>query len=118
MIDASLQILQHALGVDQYGHGQQYRNHFCTSPGGKDYPGCMELVDQGLMTRHAGSAISGGAGIFILTRAGKAFVAENCPSPPKLTRSQRRYRYWVSVADCFPDWRFGDWLKSEYVREI
>lgn len=45
-----LQILQHSLGVDQYGHGQQYRNHFCA--GGADEAICRELVAMGYMRRH------------------------------------------------------------------
>lgn len=35
-----------------------------------------------------------------------------------MTPGQRRYRKWIEVADCFPDWKFGDWLKSTYAREI
>ncbi|CAB3850463.1 hypothetical protein LMG26846_01966 [Achromobacter insuavis] len=34
-----------------------------------------------------------------------------------ITRGQRRYLHWLEVADCFPDWKFGDWLKSEFARE-
>jgi len=36
-----LEILQHSLGVDQYGRGEMYRNHFCA--GADDEPACREL---------------------------------------------------------------------------
>ena len=42
-----LEILQHALGVDQYGRGDMRRNHFCA--GGDDVPDCAELVCLGYM---------------------------------------------------------------------
>ncbi len=42
-----LEILQHALGVDEYGRGQMYRNHFCA--GGSDEDICRELVALGYM---------------------------------------------------------------------
>ena len=44
---AQLEILQHALGVDQYGRGEMYRNHFCA--GGDDEATCRELVEMGYM---------------------------------------------------------------------
>jgi hypothetical protein len=105
-----LHILQHSLGVNQYGQGNQYRNHFVTSKGSKDYDGCMELVARGLMTRRAGNALSGGDDVFFVTPAGIDYVALNSPAPPpekKLTRSQRRYRDWVR-ADSGLD--FSEWL--------
>lgn len=62
-------ILQHSLGLSS---GRQYRNHFCTGPGSTDYDDCMALVEQGLMTRRAGNALSGGDDIFYVTEAGIA----------------------------------------------
>jgi hypothetical protein len=111
---AWLHILQHAIGRDQYGHPRsasnpEFRNHFCTGPGSKDYDACMALVGDGLMTRRAGSAISGGDDIFYVTDAGRAYVREHSPKPPKLTRSQRRYQAFLD-AD-FGD-TFGEWLRS------
>jgi hypothetical protein len=105
---AQLHVLQHSLGVDQYGRGRQYRNHFVTGPGTTDYPRCMELVDAGFMTRRAGNELSGGDYIFTVTLAGIRAVAEHSPAPPRLTRSQQRYEDFLS-ADC--DLSFGEWLK-------
>ncbi len=38
MTPRQLEILQHALGVDKYGQGDMYRNHFCA--GGDDEAVC------------------------------------------------------------------------------
>lgn len=40
-----MHILQHALGLDQYGRGREYRNHFCTGPGSVDFLPCRALGD-------------------------------------------------------------------------
>jgi hypothetical protein len=94
-----LHILQHSLGVDQFGQGEQYRNHFVTGEGSDDHPHCMALVERGLMQRRAGSQLTGEMDLFLVTEVGKAFMAANSPTPPKPTRSQRRYRAWLD-ADC------------------
>ena len=79
-----LDILQHSLGLDQYGKGRSYRNHFCTSPGAEDsdHETCMALVANGLMRRRKGSEISGGDDIFSVTPEGITYVAVNSPSKP------------------------------------
>jgi len=46
-----LQILQHSLGLDEYGQGEMYRNHFCA--GGDDEGTCRALVALGYMRQHA-----------------------------------------------------------------
>lgn len=108
----ALHILQHSLGVDQYGQGEQYRNRFVTGEGSTDHPTCMALVDAGLMTRHDGSSLPfGGMDLFYVTDAGKAFVAQNSPEPPKLTRSQQRYRRYL---DADSSASFGEWLRSPF----
>jgi hypothetical protein len=94
-----LHILQHSLGVDKHGQGRQYRNHFVTGEGSIDHPDCSALVRAGLMTRQKGGALTGGDDAFFVTDAGKLYVAENSPPPPKLTRSQQRYRDWLRVSD-------------------
>jgi hypothetical protein len=106
-----LHILQHSIGADEYGRIVRGggRNHFVTGEGSDDYPHCMALVAAGLMTRRAGSAISGGDDIFFVTEAGKAHVTDHSPKPPKLTASQRRYQEFL---DEDSDLRFGEWLKS------
>lgn len=91
-----LQILQHSLGVDQYGQGTPYRNHFCA--GGNDVALCLDLVQAGLMRELNPSAmLTGGSRPFAVTDAGKEYVQTQSPKPPKLTRSQQRYRKWLDA---------------------
>jgi hypothetical protein len=111
-----LEILQHAIGRDQYGQPRsagnpEFRNHFVTGPGSRDYEICCKAVEQGLMTRTPGNRISGGDDIFRVTDAGRAYVAEHSPKPPVLTRSQRRFQAFLD-ADC--DMSFGEWLKGKH----
>lgn len=96
LADGQLHILQHSLGVDRFGQGKQYRNHFVTGEGSLDHPDCMALVGMGYMTRRQGSALTGEMDVFFVTDAGKAAVAEQSP---KLTPAQKRYRAWLD-ADC------------------
>lgn len=109
MDERQLHVLQHSLGVDKYGRGKQYRNHFCA--GGDDLVTCEELTEAGLMVRREGSALSGGYPVFFVTDAGRAAVAEHSPKPPKLSRGKERYlRYLHSDSDLsFIDWvrRYG-----------
>lgn len=94
-----LHILQHALGLDQFGRGEPYRNHFVTGEGSIDHPICMEAVRAGLMERRAGNPITGDMDLFLVEDAGRQYVAANSPPPPKLTASQQRYRDWLDVSD-------------------
>lgn len=109
-MDSRLHILQHSLGLDKYGGGTQFRNHFVTGEGSKDFDNCRALAADGLMTERAGNALSGGDSIFCVTRKGIEFVALNSPArppTPKLTRSQKRYQAWLD-ADC--GLSFAEWM--------
>jgi hypothetical protein len=112
-----LEILQHALGVDMYGRNPRWanlayggfcRNFFCA--GGANEVTCRELVEMGYMQQHKTTEAYPYFNCSV-TDAGKKAMLEESPKPPKLTRGQQRYREWLNVADCFPDWTFGDWLK-------
>ncbi len=103
-----LHILQHSLGLDQYGRGQWYRNHFVTGPDGTDFADCRALVACGLMTDHGPQELAGGMHCFSVTELGMTIVREFSPLPPKLTRSQRRYEEFLK-ADC--GMKFGEWLR-------
>lgn len=97
-----LGILQHSLGLDQYGDGRKYRNHFVTGPGSTNFDDCTALVEMGLMENRGKSALTGGDHCFTVTPKGIDFVALNSPKrppAPKLTRSQKRYRAWLH-SDC------------------
>lgn len=108
---SALHILQHALGVDEYGQGEHYRTHFVTGLGSDDHPTCMGLVADGLMTRRDGATLPfGGDDLFHVTPSGQAYVAEHSPPSPKLTRGQRRYRAWLAGP---AEWMsFGDYVRS------
>jgi hypothetical protein len=100
-----LEILQHSLGVDEYGRGNQFRNHFCTGPGSTDYDSCKELVQMGLMREQPGNELSGGDSIFRVTGNGKEVMKRESSQPPKLTASQARYQRYLSIGDLFPDFK-------------
>ncbi len=119
-----LNILQHALGRDAHGRqphprrdGSDYRNHFTTGEGGASFALCEQAVVDGLMVRHAPSALSGGDYVYTVTDAGRRYVEAHSPAPPRLTRSQRRYRAWLSsaAADCGVS--FGEWLRHTTERQ-
>jgi hypothetical protein len=104
-----LQILQHSLGLDEYGKGREYRNHFVTSPGCADFAPCRGLVERGLMQDHGAHALYGGGHCFTVTDAGRSFVRQHGSAPPKLSRSQRRYRDYLEADSGLT---FREWLVS------
>lgn len=104
-----LKILQHSLGVDKYGQGKMYRNHYCA--GGGDVKKCNTLVKFGYMHKFTPSEISGGDPIYTVTSLGKTVVMIESPSPPKITKSQKRYELYLR---CESNETFGEWLKNSY----
>ncbi len=107
-MSAVLSILQHALGVDRYGQGNQYRCHFVAGPGHSDYETCLLATRDGLMIHKGNQHIVGGH-IFYVTDKGREFVRDNSPAAPKQSASQKRYQRYL---DHDSGLRFGDWLKS------
>lgn len=102
-----LHILQHALGLDQYGQGERYRNHFVA--GGDDVAACEGLVDLGLMAKVAVvRELTGAMPCFQVTPEGQTVVWQQSPVPPKLSRSKQRYRAFL---DADTGERFGDWIR-------
>ena len=108
MTPKQLEILQHSLGLDEYGRGTMYRNRFVTGEGSKDHSDCLALVEDGFMQRRANVALFGGADIFTVTEAGKKAAIENSPAPPKISAGQQRYLDWLA-ADC--SMSFINWLR-------
>ena len=103
-----LQILQHSLGLDEYGQGEMYRNHFCAGGGDEDV--CRELVAMGYMKTFTRSYLP----YYNCTVTGegkKAVLSESPkpPKPPKLSRAQKRYREFLKADTGFS---FGEWLKD------
>lgn len=100
-----LHILQHALGLDQYGQQPEhsrpsieddfpgcYRNHYVTQADSPDGKKCESLVAQGLMQRRSPSAVLGSMTCYHVTQAGYDLVKRESPPPPKQTRAQRRWQ--------------------------
>lgn len=85
--EQELHVLQHALGVDEYGRGNQYRCHYVAGPGHHSFDACEALVAKGFMSKRAPSELSGGDPVFIVTQAGHVAMCEASPPPPspKLT---------------------------------
>lgn len=96
MDSKQLHILQHALGLDEYGRGTMYRSHFVTGEGGEDHADCMALVASGYMGVRKNHPLAGGDDAFWVTEAGKRAAVENSPAPPKLTRSQQNYQDFLN----------------------
>lgn len=88
-------ILQHTLGLDEYGRGTFYRNHFVTGAGSADHANCVSLVEAGYMGVRERHPLAGGDDAFWVTEAGKRAVRAHSPTPQKLTRGQQRYRDWL-----------------------
>lgn len=108
--NARLGILQHSLGLDQHGHGHAYRNHYVVGPGDAGHEECLALVAAGLMKRRAGGELTGGDDLFTVTEAGRAFVAQHSPPPPRMTRGQERYQRFLNADSGLS---FGEWLKTQ-----
>jgi hypothetical protein len=106
-----LQILQHSLGVDEYGRTPKgftpyTRNHFCA--GGADEETCRELVALGYMAQHPTTSWLPYFNCSVTPEGIKAMHRES-PAPPKLTAGQKRYREFLE-ADTGES--FGQWLKD------
>ncbi len=99
-----LHILQHTLGVDEYGQGRQYRNHYVA--GGDDVRLCRELAALGYMKERPATVISGGDPWFCVTPAGVDAVALfSPPAPPPKKRTQ-----WNEYIDYDSCDSFGEFL--------
>lgn len=109
MTTDQLRILQHALGANRYGQIARdvERNHYV---GGKDE--CRPLVVMGYMTEHKAREITGGDPWFTVTDAGRKAMREESPLPPKLTRSQQRYREYLDFSDAF-ECTFKEFLRIQ-----
>ncbi len=115
MTPKQLHILQHALGVNEYGLGEQYRNHYV---GGAEE--CRALVALGYMMEMKPRSISGGDVWFMVTKEGKEAVKCESPKPPKITRSQQRMMDYRDFADAY-DCTFREFLevqKTEWYKRM
>ena len=112
MTPRHLEILQHALGVDQYGRTPKgytpyTRNFFCA--GAADEPDCRELVALGYMEQRRTTSVFPDFNCAVTPEGIKA-MHEASPKAPKLTRSQLRYRRFL---DADSGMSFRDWMRYE-----
>lgn len=113
-----LNVLRHALGVgptDVVTDGLGSRNHFVTGEGSRDHSLCIALVKAGMMAKvnNVNPALTGGGDLFRVTGRGMRAVFDARETPPKLTRSQARYRRWL---DEDGSQTFREWLRTERAR--
>lgn len=110
--EEQLHVLQHSLGVDKYGRGEHYRNRYVCDRGDSVID---SLVALGLMEAlgTAKPGLLGGMECYMVTYAGKRAMFENSPEPPKLTRSQQRWKRFVESGAKDVGWSFPEWLKTE-----
>lgn len=110
MTPEQLHILQHSLGVDQYGQhpkshkphdegdgrGPYYRNHFVTGELSNDYPLCQSLCDMGLMrmARRRPTFLAGDMDCFYVTLEGMSAMREHSPKPPANTNPDEKTSPW------------------------
>jgi hypothetical protein len=112
-----LEVLQHAVGVDQYGRGDMYRNHYAAS--GDDIAVCEELAALGYMGRCKRVDWIPDP-LFYVTDGGRAVVARDSPKPPKLTPGQKRYLDFLAASEAF-GCTFREWLdmrKTDWYRQM
>jgi hypothetical protein len=123
MTPRQLEIIQHSLGVDQYGRTPKgftpfTRNHFCAGPA--DEPDCRALIALGFMVQHRTTDIFPDFNCSV-TVEGQDAMKKASPNPPKLTRSQMRYREYLEADGClgetFREYLSNiqtDWYKREH----
>lgn len=102
-----LDVLQHACGLDPFGRGTWYRNYYVG-----ESATCRALVADGLMMEGRTSDLTGGDPVFHVTEAGKAWIRANSPEPPRLTRSQQRYRTFLRADPGVSFREFMGWGKA------
>lgn len=125
-----LSILQHTLGLDQYGQppkGRQpchdddfpgcYRNHYCLGADCPDFKILQELVTAGFMTDSGPQKMMGGMHLLHATQAGFDAVKQHSPRPPRLTLGQRRWRHFRDVREVCPDLTFKAYLNAPWRAE-
>jgi hypothetical protein len=122
MTPRQLEILQHSLGVDEFGRTPKgfrpfTRNHFCA--GVADEPDCQILVDAGLMQLHKQTDVFPYFNCSV-TDAGIQAMKTASPEPPKPSASQLRYREFLD-ADGALGQTFRDYLriiKTDWYKEL
>jgi hypothetical protein len=103
-----LEIIQHAVGADEFGKRKQSdnRNFFCAGP--EDEPDCQALIELGYMQRHRTTELFPYFNCSVTGDGINAMLRES-PPPPKKTRSQLRMEEYRSFSDAY-DCTFREFL--------
>lgn len=107
--------LLHMLGLDAK-HIEPWRNHYV---GMGTEAELQPLLADGLIEEvpRPGFCPEGDR-VFRATPAGiRAAAAERARRYPPPSRAKARYDGWLTIADCFPDLRFGDYLRRRMYDE-
>ncbi len=103
LTQTQLHILQHSLGLDQYGEYQGdthgYRNYFTASAEHHDWPDLTALVQMGFMVKRDPCAVTDCW--FSVTPQGRDAVKQESPQKPKISKSKARYRRYLDMGDSF-----------------
>ncbi len=81
---------------------------YLTGDGSRDYAVCIELAALGWLRDHGPQTLTNGDHYYTTTPSGRQALNEHraaLPQPKPLTKSQRRYRRYLSVGDCFRSFR-------------
>jgi hypothetical protein len=114
-----LEILQHALGADQWGTMPKYgadRNYYGTDPYDLD---CIELVQMGYMVELPARSWLPDT-MFAVTEAGKEAMKNASPLPPKVSAGAKRFEEYRNYSDAF-DCTFREWLdirKTDWYKDM
>ncbi len=107
MTAQQLQVLQHALGVNQYAQGAMSRNFFAA--GALDEIVCRDLVKLGFM-REFPPVSWRRYPYFAVTEAGILGMRRESPDPPNVSPARKRYLEYCRFADAY-NCTFAEWLK-------
>lgn len=110
---AQRQIIQHTIGVDEYGREFHKRNFFGTESTCADGKICEQLVAAGLMKWHGKSAMCDNEDQYTVTADGRRFFFSSCPTIPKTkkkTAAQKRYQEFLDADSGVP---FFEWIKRK-----
>lgn len=116
-LERQLAILQHSLGLNEFGEGSFFRNHFVVGPYGSDRENIKCLVNQSFMEKSPvlGALIGEDSECFHVTALGIDFVKKKSPTRARKTKSQQRGARWREYGDCFDSFR--DFLKWDSLPE-
>jgi len=106
-----LHILQHSLGLDQYGQGEAYRNHYVSDPN----PDLIALEKLGYLHDRGPQSMMRGNHLYQVTPAGKQCIYRESPKPPKISKGRRKYLAFLRADSGM---KFGEWLKTKWAKEV